>query len=162
MEANRQTSKAYEDGLAELKRYEVHPALKKDGKNYLMDFYYDEAQMNKWKDSCLRSQESLRSKMDKFEKEVTNAKQRYGSSLSSFSSQMDESACKDMFRKLESAVSEKEPLIISILSTVYEDLKEIHRQLNVFCSIDPKADEVRHAQQYLMNLDILKGKMKAH
>jgi len=56
---------------------------------------------------------------------------------------MDESVSKDLFRKLESAVSEKEPLIISILSTVYEDLKEIHRQLSVFCSIDPKIDEVR-------------------
>jgi hypothetical protein len=40
---------------------------------------------------------------------------------------MDEPACKELFRRLESAVSEKEPLIISIISTVYEDLKEIHK-----------------------------------
>jgi hypothetical protein len=29
--------------------------LKKDGKTTLMDFYYDETQMNKWRDSCIRS-----------------------------------------------------------------------------------------------------------
>jgi len=142
MEANKLTGRAYEDGLAELKRYEVHPAIKKDGKNYLMDFYYDEAQMNKWRDSCSRSQESLRSKIDKFEKEITSIKQRY-SSNSPVSSILEESVSKDLFRRLESAVSEKEPLIISILSTVYEDLKEIHRQLGVFCTIDPKSEEVR-------------------
>lgn len=77
-EANRATMKAYEDGLGELKRYEVHPGLRRDGKNNLMDFYYDEAQMNKWRDSCLRSQESLRSKVEKFDREVTSAKQKYG------------------------------------------------------------------------------------
>lgn len=73
-DANRATLKAYDEGLAELKRYEVHPALKRDGKNNLMDFYYDEAQMNKWRDSCLRSQESLRSKVEKFDKDITSVK----------------------------------------------------------------------------------------
>ena len=154
--------KAYEDGLGELKRYEVHPGLRRDGKNNLMDFYYDEAQMNKWRDSCLRSQENLRSKVEKFDREVTSAKQKYGTMSPTSSFQMDEPACKELFRRLESAVSEKEPLIISIISTVYEDLKEIHKQLGVFCAIDPKSDEVRQAQQYFMNLDILKGKTKAH
>lgn len=33
----------YQEGINELKRYEVHPVLKKEGKIYLMDFYYDEA-----------------------------------------------------------------------------------------------------------------------
>jgi hypothetical protein len=31
------------DGLNDLKKYEVHPGLRKDGKQVLMDFYYDEA-----------------------------------------------------------------------------------------------------------------------
>ena len=119
--------KAYDEGLGELKRYEVHPGLRRDGKNNLMDFYYDEAQMNKWRDSCLRSQESLRSKVEKFDREVTSAKQKYGTMSPTSSFQMDEPACKELFRRLESAVSEKEPLIISIISTVYEDLKEIHK-----------------------------------
>jgi len=33
--------------------------IRREGKNTLMDFYYEEAQMNKWRDSCVRGQESL-------------------------------------------------------------------------------------------------------
>jgi hypothetical protein len=51
--------------------------LKKEGKNVLMDFYYDEAQMNKWRDSCIRGQEGMRIKVEKFDKEVTSLKQKY-------------------------------------------------------------------------------------
>jgi len=35
--------KHYNEGINDLKKYEVHPMLKKDGKQCLMDFYYDEA-----------------------------------------------------------------------------------------------------------------------
>ena len=42
-EINQLTLKQYHEGINELKKYEVHPALKKDGKQVLMDFYYDEA-----------------------------------------------------------------------------------------------------------------------
>ncbi len=44
-----------------------------------MDFYYDEAQMNKWRDSCLRSQDNLRYKVEKFDKEISTIKQKYSS-----------------------------------------------------------------------------------
>jgi hypothetical protein len=146
LEANRQTIRNYEESIAELKRYEVHSAFRKDGKQYLMDFYYDEAQMNKWRDSCKRSEESLRGKFDKFEKDVTNAKMRYGNSaIISNSNGSDEMKCKEILKRLEHVMSEKEPLIISIISTVYEDLKDIHRYLGVFCAVDPKSDEIKQA-----------------
>jgi hypothetical protein len=101
--------------------------------------------MNKWRDSCLRGQDSLRSKVEKFEKDITIIKQNQPSISSSSSLPLDDSATKELYKKLESAVSEKEPLIISILSTVFEDLKEIHRKLGVFCSIDPKPEEIKQA-----------------
>ena len=53
-----------------LKKIEVHQILKKDGKQTLMDFYYDETQMNKWRDSCKRTEESLKGKVDKFDKDI--------------------------------------------------------------------------------------------
>lgn len=34
--------------------------------------------MNKWRDSCLRGQESLKSKVERFEKEVVNARLKVG------------------------------------------------------------------------------------
>lgn len=55
----------------------------------------------------------------------------------------DEGKQRELMRRLESIISEKEPLIISIISTVYEDLRELHKYLNVFCSPDPRPDEIR-------------------
>jgi len=74
----------------------------------------------------------------------------------------EEQKCKEFLKRLEAIISEKEPLIISIISTVYEDLKEIHKKLGVFCSSDPQHEDIRHAQAYFMNLENLKMKMKEH
>ncbi len=52
--------------------------LRRDGKAVLMDFYYDEAQMNKWRDSCVRGQESLRQKVERFENAISLVRQKYG------------------------------------------------------------------------------------
>jgi len=54
-ENNQVTLKQYTEGLADLKKYELHQALKKENKQVLMDIYYNESQMNKWRDSCLRN-----------------------------------------------------------------------------------------------------------
>jgi hypothetical protein len=54
----------------------VHSVLRKDGKQTLMDFYYDEAAMNRWRDSCKRTEESLKNRIDKFDKEITAAKMK--------------------------------------------------------------------------------------
>jgi hypothetical protein len=70
IEANRQTLKHYEESIYALKRIEVHQILKKDGKQTLMEFYYDETQMNKWRDSCKRTEESLKGKVEKFDKDI--------------------------------------------------------------------------------------------
>lgn len=47
---------------------------------------------------------------------------------------LDDSKSKDLFSKIEASVTEKEPLIISLISTAYDDLKLIHRHLNAFCA----------------------------
>jgi len=76
VETNRQTLKQYEESIYALKRIEVHQILKKEGKATLMDFYYDEAQMNKWRDSCKRTEESLKIKVDKFDKDIVAFKHK--------------------------------------------------------------------------------------
>lgn len=77
-------------------------------------------------------------------------------------SKTDEIKIKDLKMRLEGIISEKEPLIISIMSTVYEDLKEIHKHLGAFCAVDPIHEKIRSAQVFLGNLDNFKRKMKEH
>ena len=45
----------YKDGIASLKRYELHPNLSKDPskKSYLIDIYYAESSMNSFKTNCV-------------------------------------------------------------------------------------------------------------
>ena len=49
-----------------------------------------------------------------------------------------------------------------MISTVFEDLKELHRNLNVFCSSDPQGDELKKAQRFFIAVDELKRKIKSH
>ena len=48
-------------------------------------------------------------------------------------------------KSIENMVQETEPLIISIISTVLEDLKEMHRHLNKLCAPDPSKEDIRAA-----------------
>lgn len=136
-QANKQILVQYVEGISELKQYELHPTLKKDGKKMLIDVYYDEKSMNKWRDSCVKNQEGLKLKMDKFEQELLQVRLKVQERRSIDDINFNEGKSKDIFKKIEAMLSEREPLIISLLSTVYEDLKEIHSNLNIFCTSDP-------------------------
>ena len=76
--------------------------------------------MNKWRDSCIRSQEHQKSKFEKLEKECLAARTFLSEKRSS--NNADLNLNKNLANNIESIVSEKEPLIISLISTVYEDL----------------------------------------
>ena len=44
----------YKEGIGSLKRYELHPALCKDGKKqHLIDIYYAEASMDNFRKNCV-------------------------------------------------------------------------------------------------------------
>ena len=45
--------KLYGEGISNLKKIELHPKMQVDGNRYLIDIYYKEEQMNKFKDSLV-------------------------------------------------------------------------------------------------------------
>lgn len=61
----------YNEGIAALKRYELHPKLAKDPKkqSYLIDIYYSETSMNNFKASVLNSIDKLVTKVAQLDKE---------------------------------------------------------------------------------------------
>ena len=101
--------------------------------------------MNKWRDCCVRSQGSVRDKVDKFEREASNLRSKYGNIVNTYGIE-DSTKSRETQKKIEGVVAEKEPLIISIISTVYDDLKDIHKHLNSFCAPEPKPELVKQAQ----------------
>lgn len=104
-----------------------------------MDFYYDEQQMNKWRDSCIRTQDSFKMKVEKFDKDFAQIRAKYLEHLTTLTCEDG----KQLYKRLEAITTEKDPLLLSIVSTVYEDLKELHKYLNVFCGVMPSDGEVR-------------------
>ena len=59
-------------------------------------------------------------------------------------------------------MQDTEPLIISIISTVLENLKEMHRHLNKLCGSDPSREDIKAASLYLTNIEQFKRKIKEH
>ena len=80
----------YRDALEDLKKYELHPVLVKENKKYLSDIYYDETAMNKWRDTCAKSNEGLKTKMDKIDKDFKAAKDRVFDNPRSTDASLDE------------------------------------------------------------------------
>lgn len=69
----------YKDGIASLKRYELHPAFAKkpqgneggEKKQHLIDIYYAESSMNNFKQNCITQLEKITAKMQSLGKEFT-------------------------------------------------------------------------------------------
>jgi len=60
----------YRDGIAALKRYELHPNLSKDGKKqYLIDIYYAESSMDNFRKNCVSQLDKISLKMDELKKD---------------------------------------------------------------------------------------------
>ena len=67
----------YKDGIASLKRFELHPAFNKkqggaDGpssKQHLIDIYYAESSMNNFKSNCVNQIEKITTKVSTLKKE---------------------------------------------------------------------------------------------
>lgn len=141
----------------------MHPVLRKEGKKHLIDVYYEESQMNKWRDNCIRTNESALSKYERADKEYHSFKVSVlDTRKDPKSEEPNEHNLRDLSQKLHSLVSDTNPLLISIISTVYENIKEMHNHLNALCRSDPQQQEVRQAQTYFANIEGLKKKMKEH
>ena len=60
----------YREGIASLKRYELHPALCKDGKKqYLIDIYYAESSMDNFRKNCVAQLTKISAKMEELKKD---------------------------------------------------------------------------------------------
>ena len=117
--------KLYADGIQKLKDYELHQKLQVDGRKHLIDVYYKEDQMNSFRDSLTRQLERLRLKVENH-----LAKCGESTGLSATKISFDEKKLQYLQQKLqEEIIDAKEPLILSLLVTVGDELKNFHSML---------------------------------
>jgi len=89
-----------------LKKHELHPIFKREGKNFLCDIYYDESQMNKWRDSCVRTQDSVKVKLEKLHREIHQQRIKLTQSAGEVPQNIDDQKVKDLQEMLESLMQE--------------------------------------------------------
>ena len=112
----------YKDGIENLKHQKLHPKLQNENTKYLIDIYYKEEQMNSFRDSLIRSLEKLRIKIDNHLARVSDTSRRQGESVFS-NILIDERLVDGLLGTLQDDfIDEKEPLIVSIIHTVHQNL----------------------------------------
>ena len=65
IDRNSVTVKKFDESLDNLKSIELHPSLQTESQKYLSDIYYKPESMHKWKNSCLNTSQSVKSKLEK-------------------------------------------------------------------------------------------------
>lgn len=116
-----------------------------------MDMYYPELQMNKWRDNCLRQQSERKKRIDKFDSDFANFKYaitELRKDQQVFVTSQDGSMFKTLENEIQMIQIDREPLLISLLSTISEDLGLVHDHLNTFIKADPDMDAVKKAQDF--------------
>ena len=62
---NKNTIKKFEESLLILKKIELHPLLQKNGNKNLIDIYFSEEKMEKWKKNCFSFEKNLEKNLEK-------------------------------------------------------------------------------------------------
>ncbi len=122
---------SFEESIERLKKTELHPSMKNEKQKVLMDVYYSESHMRNWSETCTRSEESLFEKIDKLEQSLNAFQQQSGPETArppetKPTATTTSAESKELISHLENFLNEKEPLIISMLSTLADDLRSFH------------------------------------
>ena len=145
----------YKDGIASLKRYELHPNLSKDPtkKSHLIDIYYAESSMNSFKTNCVSQLDKLVTKMDTLKNDFKFSYPKVVNVSTNFSSvEQHKSQLKDLWVKFENEVTgNTQQELLNLMFAIYDDLRSLHSHLDKF-QITNKID-----QMYLLGLMTKQG-----
>ena len=123
-EYNCKISQSFEENIEKLKQTELHPCLRSENHKTLMDVYFSEKHMRDWSNECKKNEEILFDRVDKLEQALDSFYQQLIGT--NFSPVTDLSESNELITHLENFLHEKEPLILSMLSTLADDLRELH------------------------------------
>lgn len=142
----------------------MHPCLKSDKHKTLMDVYYSEAHMRNWSEECIKGEEKLFEKADKLEQNLNTFNQQLITAnfppLTKPITPLTES--KELIAHLENFLNEKEPLIISMLSQLVDDLRNLHLTLKTESIDKISADKIKGYQEKIKAHKELTNLMKEH
>eukprot|EP00826_Nyctotherus_ovalis_P043524 TRINITY_DN4593_c0_g1_i2.p1 TRINITY_DN4593_c0_g1~~TRINITY_DN4593_c0_g1_i2.p1 ORF type:complete len:349 (-),score=116.37 TRINITY_DN4593_c0_g1_i2:9-1055(-) len=159
-EYNCKISQSFEENIEKLKQTELQPSLVSDRHRTLMDVYYSEGHMRSWSDACKKSEEVLFDRVDKLELGLNAFQQQL--SAATFAPVTSLSESNELISHLENFLNEKEPLILSMLASMADHLRQLHFALkNVSLSQFPE-EKVKEFEDNLKSHKSMVDQMKEH
>lgn len=122
----------YAEGIASLKRYELHPKLGKDPKKqqHLIDIYYSETSMNNFKTSVITQLEKLNTRMAALEKDFVQYSKLVSPARPKTPDSSEYNSIKSRFEM--DLKWKKDVLIQSIFTAIFEDLRTAQQHMRQF------------------------------
>lgn len=123
---NDQIVSVFDSSIEILKKYEIHPVMKDDKQQYLIDIYFPEDKMISWKDRCEKNQKIFQEKIYK-KKEILNSisDKLQKEKANSFDKMKLE--IKEKHTSFDSFINEKEKKFVDILNEITKDYKTIYK-----------------------------------
>jgi hypothetical protein len=133
--------KKFDDSIIQLKKIELHEALKNEKQKCLLDIYYNVEAMQKWKKSCLDHQLNLKGKIEKMGQNVKAIKEKIKEERDQCGSSTHPAfmAQKQTF---DNCKKEIEPLALKVFEEHYKVYRNLRDALENYASTKSSDAEV--------------------
>lgn len=127
-EKNNLTLKKFDDSIEKLKKIELHEALKTDKHKVLLDIYYNQESMCKWKNTCIEFQKNVKGKIEKQVAIIKTIKDKIKDERDQCTNSI-QPALQAQKQTFENCLKDIEPLILKIFEEHYKAYKSIRSAL---------------------------------
>lgn len=153
----------FEKALANLKKTEVHHKLQKAGKKYLIDFYHDEVEMNKYK-------YKVKEDMKQFSKALTQFDTQNSDSEGSLTKKKAIMEARELELEVGTKVAGEYNeyknleilLMTSIIQNISDDMSNLHNHLKAIESINTSEADKENSKEFLTDYASLENKIDQH
>jgi hypothetical protein len=132
---NKNIINSYNDSILQLKKTEIHPEIikmlnKKNNSSckYLMDIYYNEKDMNNWRNNCIGKENLILEKINEKEKIINNYRNQIKNEKNSYITPL-KNEWNSYVNEYEKLLNEKSPKLHSIITDLGNDFSTFKTKL---------------------------------
>ena len=131
---NKNIINSYNDSILQLKTTEIHPEIikmlnkKNNSCKYLMDIYYNEKDMNNWRNNCIGKENLILEKINEKEKIINNYRNQIKNEKNSYITPL-KNEWNSYVNEYEKLLKEKSPKLHSIITDLGNDFSTFKTKL---------------------------------
>lgn len=125
---NDQIVSVFDTSIEILKKYEIHPIMRDEKQQYLIDIYFPEDKMRSWKDRCEKNQKIFQEKILKKKENLNVISEKLSKEKSNSFDKM-KLEIKEKHSSFDAFINEKEKKFVDILNEISKDYKLLYKIL---------------------------------